>query len=267
MILPDFLGIGTQRGATTWLYNCLKEHPELFLPDVKEVSFFNRDYEKGLHYYSNYFRGAETFKSVGEVTPGYLYCKDCPERIAECLPAAKMIVVLRNPVERAYSAYQFFMTKRSTISFEDAISKNADLLENGLYHEQLERYFSHYRRNQFLILLYDDLKQDNLGTIRKVYEFIGVDPAYEPSWVEKTVNVNMLPGIQMALGKMGLGWAIEYVKKTSLDSLIRRYYRKKKKDKIKHETRRRLTEYFREPNERLEKLIDRDLSSWMCSVE
>ncbi len=134
-MLPTFLGIGTQRGATTWLANCLREHPDVFVPELKEASFFDIHYRYGWHFYEGFFGGAQNVKAVGEITPDYLYCLKCPERIARHLPDVKLFAILRNPIERAYSAYIFFEKFRDAGSFENALHMHIHLMQKGLYYE------------------------------------------------------------------------------------------------------------------------------------
>ena len=266
MTLPNFLGIGTQRGATTWLYNCLKEHPEIFVPEIKELSFFNKNYSKGLEYYSSFFSPKPYHKALGEITPSYIYCEECPRRISEKIPHIKLIVILRNPVDRAFSEYQFFLKRKTGWNFEESIERYKYFVDKGLYYIQLERYFSFFKRKQFLIMLFDELRENNMAFIESVYTFLGVNSDFRPSWIEKASNASSFQKLRDVMESLHLSWAIEPAKKVGLDYLVRKLYNKKLKhpapDEIKIETRKRLIEYFREPNERLGQLIDRDLSAW-----
>ncbi len=264
-MLPNFLGIGTQRGATTWLFNCLREHPEIFVPDIKEVSFFDVYYEKGISYYESFFQDTKGYKAVGEITPDYLYCRHCPERIARHLPDVKMIVILRNPVDRAFSAYNFFFRNEPGLTFREAMLREPSLLEKGLYYEQLKRYFAYFRRDAFLILLYEDLSNDNLGTIKRVYEFLEVDKNFHPSWIGKITNIRLFPSMHQTLHEWRLSWAVEGIKKTFIGSLVRQLLQKRKKGTsvaLDDDIRSELIEYFRKPNEDLGRLIDCNLSGW-----
>jgi hypothetical protein len=272
-MLPNFLCIGTQRSGSTWLYKCLSEHPDVFLPTVKEVSFFDSHYAKGVSYYESFYADAGDAKAVGDVTPGYIYGKDCPARIAEHLPEAKMIAVLRNPIDRAHSAYEFFVKNEAGKTFDEAFSGDLAKLDDGLqwmldlgvYHTQLESYFSCFPRDQFLILPYEQVVTDNAWALNEVYKFIDVDPDFRPSMVDQTVNVNVYPGLQDTLGKLRMDWLIEGVKASPLGPWLRKRYKKKRDNNneiMRPETRQKLLDYYREPNQKLGELLDMDVSAW-----
>jgi len=266
MILPNFLCIGVQRSATTWLFNCLREHPEVFVPEVKDVEFFPKDYEKGLSYYTSFFSEATGYKAVGEISPDCLANENCAERIARHLPDAKLIVILRNPIDRAYSAYLKFIRPQTGLSFESAIDRHYGLLEYGLYHEQLMRFFKFFRREQFLILLYEDLSRNNEGALKIVFSYLEVDDKFESSWIGLTSNISVFQGLSELIERCHMIWAFNLIKMTPLDRIRRGIHQRKRSDLKKHkvskETRKGLIEYFKGPNKSLEKLIRIDLSLW-----
>ena len=123
MKLPDFLGIGTQKGGTTYLHSLLSEHPQAFLAIPKELHFFSLHYQKGLAWYRDFFKSAADDKSCGEITPYYMFHPLAFKRIHKHLPDVKLIVLLRDPVERAIS--QFFHSRRlglEPLGFKDAFA-------------------------------------------------------------------------------------------------------------------------------------------------
>src|SRR4051812_23905676 len=112
--LPNFLVIGVEKGGTTWLHAQLKKHPQIFLPDTKEIHFFNkyssnlieRDYFKlGIGWYLDFFKPYNGQRAIGEVTPMYICDSEAPLRIQKTLLSVRLIAILRNPVDRAYSHY------------------------------------------------------------------------------------------------------------------------------------------------------------------
>jgi hypothetical protein len=107
---PDFLVLGTQKGGTTTLHHLLRQHPDVFLPSVKEVHFFSLHYGKGAAWYGEHFRGAQPQQRCGEITPYYLFHPEAPGRIHQLLPKARLIILLRDPVERLLS--QYFHSRR-----------------------------------------------------------------------------------------------------------------------------------------------------------
>ena len=127
--LPDFLGIGAQKAGTTYLYSLLSEHPQVFLSSPKELHFFSLHYQKGLAWYQDQFKFAATDKCCGEITPYYMFHPLASKRIRKHLPNVKLIVLLRDPVERALS--QFFHSRRlglEPLCFKDAFALEAQRL-------------------------------------------------------------------------------------------------------------------------------------------
>lgn len=112
MALPDFIGIGVQRAGTTRIYELLKQHSEICMPTYrKEVHYFDRYYHKGERWYRSLFDHCKG-KIVGEITPAYIYDEKCAERIHKLLPDVKLIAILRNPIDRAYSQFKFTIREK-----------------------------------------------------------------------------------------------------------------------------------------------------------
>ena len=228
-ILPSFLVIGAQRAGTTTLFDQLLLHPDLHGPvggrgEVtwadKEIHFFDERFLLGPTWYRSFFpltlrrrwartRGGDVV--AGEATPYYIFHPLVPERVAATIPDVRLIAVLRDPVERAYSHYQMMRrSKREDLSFEDALAAEADRLASeseveleagttrfrigtgerrkhyhhrhhsyfarGLYAEQLERWLACFPREQLLVLAVEDLADRQAETLRRVLDFLGVRP-------------------------------------------------------------------------------------------
>src|SRR5947209_14940507 len=168
-LLPDFLIIGTQRGGTTSLYHYLQTHPCIAPATIKEVHFFDRRFHKGLAWYRGHFPTwiekyyAQRFRCrtflTGEASPSYLFHPHAPGRIAKVLPHVKLIVLLRNPVDRAYSQY-YHVVEHSygTLSFEEAVrdeeeriaKERARVLEDGRYDSYAFRHLSYLSRGIYI---------------------------------------------------------------------------------------------------------------------
>jgi hypothetical protein len=192
--LPDFIILGTQRGGTTSLYHYLTAHPDIGAAFRKEVHFFDRYYEKGMNWYLAHFPKRGEFPVVGEASPYYLFHPDVPERAREVVPHAKFIVLLRNPIDRAYSGYQMKVRRGiETLSFEDAVDKERErlsgsddpislpwrhysYLKRGLYVDQLKRWMSVFPRERFLILKSEDFYEDPGRVLNQTLEYLGLRP-------------------------------------------------------------------------------------------
>jgi hypothetical protein len=192
--LVDFIVCGTQKGGTTALDACLREHPEICMARKKEVHFFDNEdfFRKNRPDYARYhaaFDPCAPHKIVGEATPSYMYWRDAPRRIWEYNAQMKMIVLLRNPIERAYSHWNMQRQKQlEPLSFWDALHREQErcrsslpyqnrrysYVDRGFYLEQLRRLWEFFQKDQILILKNEDLRHDPRETMRKVCAFLGV---------------------------------------------------------------------------------------------
>jgi len=243
--LPDFLILGAQKAGTTALYAYLRWHPEITGPSFKEVSFFDRHYVRGERWYRAHLPARRSGTIVGEASPSYLFHPLAPQRVAQLLPHARLIALLRNPVDRAFSHYQHEVALgREPLTFEEAIDRedermqgevehmlrdpeyfseawwNYTYLARGQYAAQLERWFQAFPRERLLVLLTDELADDPAGTHRRVLEFLGVEPQ----------------------------------ELSSYPRIFEREY-----EQMASETRARLERSFEEPNDRLASLLNRQL--------
>lgn len=263
-MLPNYLIIGATRCGTTWLGKNLMLHPEVFMPKNKEIHFFNRHYDNGISWYEDIFKGASE-KAIGEATPGYLYHENIPELIRKHLPDVKLIVCLRDPVDRAYSHYWYREHERRaqniTISFEEKIKITPRLIEEGLYARKLSKYYELFPHENILVTFYDDLKSDPAQYLKEVFRFLGVDESFHSPLLDKQINASasevgktrMLYYLHKFFNKIGIFGLAKTVDKVN----------RKEIPKINPETRRMLLdEYYIEDIKKLETMVGRDLSAW-----
>ena len=210
-LLPDFLIIGTQKGGTTSLYNYLQDHPSIGSAARKEVHFFDRraNLNKGLLWYQGHFPtevekyAAQRLRSLpfvtGEATPEYLFLPHIPHLVHKMLPHTKLILLLRHPIDRAYSQYQHAVIQgHETRSFEEAITmQEARLVEEqasilhdrnyehytymqncylmrSMYVDQLQRWMRLFPKEQFLILKSEEFYADPVSTLKQVLNFLAI---------------------------------------------------------------------------------------------
>ncbi len=200
--LPSVLIIGAQRSGTTSLFNYLALHPRIIPPLGKEIHYFDFHYAQGIRYYRGRFPYSYRLRDGAltlEATPYYLIHPLVPERAARLLPQAKLIAVLRNPIDRAFSHYQHEVRGgREPLSFPEAIDKEPERLageekrlraepgyyswnhhrysytRRGLYLEQLRRWLEHFPRSQLLVLQSERLFRDPAATMAGVHAFLGL---------------------------------------------------------------------------------------------
>jgi hypothetical protein len=174
--LPNFLYIGTSKAGSTWVFDLLNRHPDVHMAPAKGLCFFSRHYERGLCWYASQFGGARGQRVVGEVSHGLLYHARACERIAKMDAGIRLMVCLREPVDRAFSDY--LDARRNDGfqgSFEEALERNAKLLERGRYAKYLSRYLQHFSRDQIHVAVFDDLQQDADAFGREIFRFLHVE--------------------------------------------------------------------------------------------
>ena len=187
------------KSGTTALYYYLEQHPQIFMSPVKEPNFFCSGNEStsnlggvaDVRAYERLFAGVSNEKAYGEASHCYLYEPKAVERIKSCIPEAKLIAILRNPVDRAYSHF-LHMVRNGTeplADFSRALQEEAagayrpnfqDYVGRGLYHEQLMRYFDAFDEDQIKIYLYEDLSDAAIYTLRDIFQFLDVDAEFIP---------------------------------------------------------------------------------------
>lgn len=209
MTLPHFLGIGAMKAGTSLVHELLAEHPDVAMAtDRKEVMFFDRHWERGVDWYEAHFDHTDG-RVPGEVTPGYLFDPAAPGRIASVVPRVRLFAVFRDPVERAYSQYRFFVKEHAYKgSVEDFLAEHPNAVERGLYHAQLCRFSDHFDPDQLLVHLFDDLTEEPERVVRELFVHLGVDASFEPPSLGERRNVSERPRFHSlyALGRRGIGW-------------------------------------------------------------
>ncbi len=298
--VPAFLILGAAKSGTSALHRYLLQHPQVFMPTPKELRFFayeggipefrgpgDREANQGLPTtwtaYLAFFRSAGN-RVCGEASPIYLYHPRAPERIHRYLPEARMIVILRHPVERAFSHYLHLVRSgRETLSFREALEAEERRIREGwewswhyrrvgLYGEQLERYFALFPKEQFRIFLYEEFSRDPAHVLREILSFIGVDPEQIPSVLPR-VNVSGIPRNRTVFQ---VWWGV-YTRPNPLKTLAKRVLPARvrarigeqvtrtllRKPRIPPDLFRELLDFYREDIQKLSRLLGRDLSHWL----
>lgn len=280
-ICPDFIILGPQKCATTWMYRCLREHPDVYLPETDEVHYFDMNYHKGEQWYQEFFADHDGEPVVGEETPSYIRDEAVAHRLAADLPGAKLLISVRNPMERAHSHYWHEKSKgKISFAFRE-VFENYDLYQNwvvpGFYHRHLQRFLDKFPEEQIKLVFFDDLVDDDETFIKDIYEFVGADRDYTPSFVNETVNE--------ARDKLGFEtvnrayyWSFDIVQRnfpkpvkrilhpfhTAYQQGIVRLFGGKDEyeEGMDPDVRQRLETVYSEEVQRLEQYTDRDFGHW-----
>jgi sulfotransferase family protein len=299
MTLPNFLIIGAQKAGTTALYAYLEQHPDVFASEIKEPGFFafegqeasfagpqdalgERSRVRDLARYQALFRTAQGHRLIGEGSNVYLYVPQAPRRILHYVPKAKLIAVLRNPVDRAYSAYRHLVRdgREPLASFEEALEAEQSRIaanwhphwhyqRRGFYHEQLQRYFDCFDRRQIAVYTYDDFVANPLTVMRSIFGFLGVDDSFVPDMRQRH-NVSGVPRLARLHAALARPSALKDFVKRLIPAAPRQRLRAAimernivaREPKLSSATRHRLTDLYREDVLRVEGLIGKDLSAW-----
>ncbi|GAB4280991.1 MAG: hypothetical protein Kow0068_05430 [Marinilabiliales bacterium] len=191
-MLPNFIVIGASRCGTQWIHDNLALHPEIYLPtERQELHFFSKYYYEGIDYYHHFFDGVKNEKAIGEVTPDYIFSEHAAVRIKKHIPNVKLIVSLRNPTDRLYSMYWILKGKykeNKTLTFEQKLEKNPELIKQGFYVDYLKIYFELFGKDKILVLKYDQIKSDPEGFLRKIYKFLDIDENFVSQYQNIKIN-------------------------------------------------------------------------------
>ncbi len=305
MTLPNFLIIGAPKCGTTSLYAYLQQHPQVFMSFPKEPTFFGNEGTDGLFNgphdedrayhsrvitnfaeYSGLFDNVTNEKGVGEASIYYLYLPKAPEQIRKYVPKATMFAVLRNPADRAYSAYLHVVRQaREPYSFARALREEPERIRQkwnplwhfksmGFYYEQVKRYYDMFGRDQVHVYLYEDFQKEPMPLIKQVFEILGVDSSFVPDTARryKRSYVPKIPALEMALHKTKV--RIEFSKHhlpkplrwraDEFRDVIDRMASPNRTSPppIPDDVRASLLEEYRDDVMRLGDLLGRDLSHW-----
>ena len=297
MTMPNFLIVGAAKAGTTSLHAYLKQHPQIYMSPVKETNFFAFEGEKldflgginpsylagfktNLEDYRSQFRRVKNEIAIGEACPSYLYLPKAVERIKHYIPDVKIIVILRDPVARAYSHFLHHLRDRLTADpdFYRAIKAEPQrmaknwwwdyhYIQVGLYYKQLTRYFDNFNREQIKVYLYEDLKTDSRSLLRDLFKFLDVDSQFKPDRSIK-YNATGIPQnktLDSLIYKSNPIKTVYHLLPKRLREPITAEISKRnslQKPFLPAETRKHLLELYRHDITKLQQLIQRDLSHW-----
>jgi len=299
---PNFFIVGAMKAGTTSLYHYLSQHPEIYMSPIKEPNYFSRDLTEDLDNYNNInlrkyfsinklkkihfacvtqfddyiklFKDVRYEKAIGEASTSYLYSKVAAKEINKFIPSAKIIMILRNPIDRAYSHYlmdvqQGIITNKNFIEdIKDNFNKidECPYIKIGCYYRQVKQYITTFPNSQIKIILYDDYKRYPLKIIQEIFEFLCVSKDFVPN-IRQNYNIGAIPKYPkiskfIVETNNKFKTIIPYKIKPFLNRLYHRFFLKEKRT-LSASERKFLLRYFKEDIEKLATLIDRDLSIWL----
>lgn len=287
----DFLVVGAEKCGTTWLADMLKQHPQVFVPEEKELHYFNRkfvefpdldnyNFDKPLEWYLSYFKQASPDQVKGEICPSYLWDEKAAGRIYDFNPQIKIMILLRNPIEPTFSAYRFYVQRGLIRSdFKRALKKYGDyLLIRSSYYRQVKRYFDLFPSQNVRIMLHDDLRADSAVFLASVEQFLGVSEMFPPNLKEESYVTgsarfafanSLLLNLRYFAHKNRLTFLLDFGRSVGFAKVLeglrqmnRVERRRTEVDKMDEQSRQWLRNYFHDDIQNLGKLLNRDLSNW-----
>jgi len=291
-MLPNLFLIGAMKAGTTSLHRYLGQHPEIYIPKlIKEPAFFafgeggesliagrpGRPRSMSRARYEALYEPGRVHRYRLDSSTAHLRVERSATRIREAVPEAKLMAVLRNPVERAFSQYQFSHKQAHDVgaTFEAELACDAErarkdeqlgygYLHHGFYHRHLRRYYDLFPPERFHIMLYEDFHADPVATVRGVIEFLGLNAGFTPD-VSQRYNVSGIPrNAAIASAFRRFRGAKSFVERRLPPKLVSRLGQPLlRRERLDATLRARLLDVFRDDIERLQGLIGRDLSRWL----
>ncbi len=280
----SFIGIGAHKSATSWIFKCLDNHSQISMYSGKEAHFFSNDekYARGIDYYQRIFKDCDSDKVIGELSTTYLYSFETADRIKKDFPKIKIIVSLRNPVDRSISHINHLYSKNKINKNEDLYdicAKYPEIIERSMYRKYLSYYLNIFSSKQICIVLFDDIQKKPVETIQRIYNFLGVDKTYIPKNYKKKYNSSNTRSSKLfwRINKFYLRRrnsiffkkTFHFAKLCGLDAIFVNnlfdIFKITKKDNINitQHQKQELKNIFRQDIKRLERLICIKLSKWL----
>jgi hypothetical protein len=305
---PNFFIVGTAKAGTTSLYHYLRQHPQVYMSPIKEPCYFaaeirlenlseaHRRYIR-LHSgetkmrppgwlfttwreYLQLFQGVQDEIAVGEASVAYLWSETAASNIAARLPNAKIIIILRDPAERAFSQYLHQVAvglvhtdfrehiEECLRNRERTISEHYPMLEVGLYQEQVQRYLDRFTRENIRIYWYEEAWQQPERLLEDIFKFLGINPAFQPDTSRKKLERRSprFPFVYHLAMRLDMTHQIGQVIPEHFRLPIRRLLFKRGTSlQMSRTDRGFLVDYYRGDIQRLGSLLDRDLTAWLAN--
>jgi hypothetical protein len=287
-MMPNFFIVGTPKAGTTSLYHYLEEHPDIYMSPIKETNYFsydeiksqglfyNEEHISSLHQYQEQFEEVKDEKAVGEASVSYLYYPLVPSKIKKFNPEAKIIIVLRNPVDRGFSHY--LMDKRLgfvSISYEDIVWKNSQHPQSklyyqqyvslGQYYEQVKRYLEVFDAKQVKILFYEDIVRDIQKVVRELYAFLNVDVTFSPD-TQQQHNVYSSPKnffIEKLYAQKEIRTIVKKIFGENIQQQVTHLFFRKEKPVLNEKLKLDLIEVYKTNVYKTSDLLQKDLTFWL----
>lgn len=261
VIKPDFVVAGGMRCATGWIRQCLKEHPDIYMPR-KEPHYYDRNYERGVEWYQSFFEDYLGEQVIGEKTATYFHYSETSGNIMTTNPEMKVIICLRDPVKRMYSHFSMFSRSDKTlkdIGFIASVTEDSEFVQWSRYASQAKLFKDTISENNLKFIIYEDKDNDPVGFIQDLYKFLGVSDSFIPV----SANVRTKQG-QFEHNHWFWGPVSRILLHPRTPTSFRKLYTSLRPDinpDIDESTYKTLSRFFMDIPQ-LEELLDRKLDCW-----
>jgi hypothetical protein len=271
---PNFLFIGPDKAGSSWLHYVLGQHPDCYVPPAKDLYFFDRHYARGWDWYAAHFRAAGSCRAVGELSHDYLFSPVAARRIAGDMPQARLITILREPVERSFSHYLYMIRSgRTRLPFEQALDQFPELIHNSLYARHLQPYFELFERPRLGVFYFDELRRSPQSLARNILAFLDL-PWSDALEVQRRVRTAAQPrsfvaarlakrGADLAR-QAGLAAMVGRIKHSRLADALYRPYAPERMPAIAAATRAALQQEFAPDLAQLARLLPGERPAWIA---
>ena len=261
--LPSFIFIGPDKTGSSWLFEYLRSHPQCFVPECKDIYFFDRYFNKGIGWYLGFFRDSNSAVS-GEICHDYLFSIDAANRIFSFNPDIKLLTSLRNPVDRSFSHYLYLVRSGITkMDFWGATTKYPEIIDNSLYFKHLKSYFGLFPHKNICVLDFNTLKSSQADYAATICKFLDID-FYDPSNIgiirpaEKArffYIAKFLKTLATLFRDLGFPNLVGKVKHSKITHIFYRSYRRDEKPSLSANDRSSLEQHFIEDAKCLDTLL------------
>jgi hypothetical protein len=272
---PTFVGIGGQKTASTWTYMVLREHPQICMSEKKEIQYFSMRYDKGDDWYLSFFDDCSGQKVRGEFSVTYYRNPEVKDRIYQFNPSMKILMNLRDPVDRSYSHYRF----KSQLGeyqepFSEALQVHPEIIQWSKYGELVLPYVETFGRENVHFIKQEDIHGHPEQVTRELFEFLEVDPEVKSSFENRTINSTIDPKFEFLermrhrtclwVNKHGLYSVAPLIRKSGISNLYRKLnHNKKKQVALNAEQKASLRAEFTNDLQRFMDVTGVDVSAWL----
>lgn len=302
--MPDFYIIGAQKSGSTFIHHCLLEHPNIYLPKEEISTFQKENIENEVRKLSKRLKPYSNYKIIGIKRPDYLGISHVPQNIYKYTPNAKFIVVLRNPIERAVSAY-FHLMKMGLIpiksikegmrkiilgKYKNRYPRSKTIIEFSFYYKHLTNYFKYFDKKQFKIIVFEELKNRPQQTIADIYRFLEVDDTFVPKTLKKrpqkgiysirrlqfinlvkkcvfTYHPNSVSPVGVVKKRQNLIEKLLTYSVYGFDRFVLKYLTNNKRPELSNNLRKQLFDIYKNDIKKLEKLLKMNLDNWKLDIK